>query len=725
VLAGSVERVTFHNEENGFCVLRVNARGHRDFVTVVGHAATISAGEFIRATGEWVNSREHGLQFRARHLRASPPDTAEGLERYLGSGMIRGIGPVYAKRLVAAFGTRVFEVVEAEPEKLRTVGGIGPVRAARIAAGWAEQKIVREIMLFLHAHGVGTARAVRIQKTYGAEAVRLISEDPYRLARDIRGIGFRTADTIAARLGIEPTAPMRVRAGVSHALAEALEGGHCGLPRDELVPLAAELLGVAPDLVLAALAEELASGRVIADRVAGRDCVFLPGLHRAEGVIAERLRRLAARATGSPWGEIEVEKAIGWVEERIGFTLAEGQRAALALAAASRVCVVTGGPGVGKTTLVDAILRVVGAKGARILLCAPTGRAARRLSETSGREALTVHRLLEADPARGGFKRDEERPLDCDLLVVDETSMVDVPLMHALLRALPEGAALLLVGDVDQLPSVGPGQVLADIISSGAVPVARLTEVFRQAARSRIIQAAHALNGGRLPDLSRPAEGEESDFYFVPADGPEAAAARVVEVVRERIPRRFGFDPVRDVQVLCPMNRGASGARSLNEELQRALNPPGDRPTVSRFGWTYAVGDKVMQTENDYEKEVANGDIGFIEAIDTELGEIRVNFDGRAVTYALGELDEVSPAYAVTVHKSQGSEYPAVVVPVTTGHYPMLQRNLLYTAVTRGRRLVVIVGQRKAIAIAARTETAGRRWTRLQELLAPVAAPTR
>lgn len=392
---------------------------------------------------------------------------------------------------------------------------------------------------------------------------------------------------------------------------------------------------------------------------------------------------------------------------------------------ASRVCVVTGGPGVGKATLVDAILRVVGAKGARILLCAPTGRAARRLAETSGREALTVHRLLEADPAKGGFKRDEERPLDCDLLVVDETSMVDVPLMHALLRALPRSAALLLVSDVGQLPSVGAGQVLADIIASGTVPVGRLTEVFRQAARSRIVQAAHALSAGRLPDLARPAEGEESDFYFVPADGAEEAAARVVEVVRERIPRRFGFDPVRDVQVLCPMNRGAAGARSLNEVLQRALNPPGERPTVSRFGWTYAPGDKVMRTENDYEKEVANGDLGFVEGIDAELGEVTLNFEGRTVTYALGELDQVSPAYAVTVHKRQGSEYPAVVIPVTTAHYPMLQRNLLYTGITRGRRLVVVVGQRKAIAIAARTETAGRRWTRLRELLAPAAASTR
>ncbi len=475
VLAGLVERVTYHNAENGFCVLRAKARGHRDVVTVVGHAATISAGEWITASGEWVNDRTHGQQFKARFLKTSAPTSAEGIEKYLASGMIRGIGPVYAKKLLRVFGDKVFDIIEAEPDRLREVDGIGPVRAGRITAAWAEQKAIREIMVFLHSHGVGTARAVRIYKTYGGDAVQVMSENPYRLARDIRGIGFKTADAIAMKLGIDKTALVRVRAGISYALTEAMDEGHCGLPTDHLVPLAEKLLEVPQELVRTALDLELADGAVIADSVGDKCCVFLAGLYRAERGIAERLLQLG---TGKlPWPWIDPEKAIPWIERRTGLVFAESQRSAVALALASKVLVITGGPGVGKTTLVNAILRILSAKGARLLLCAPTGRAAKRMNEATGFEAKTIHRLLEVDPRTGGFRRDSQYPLDCDLLVIDETSMVDVMLMHALLKAMPNTTVLLVVGDVDQLPSVGPGQVLADMIASGVLPVVRLRDV--------------------------------------------------------------------------------------------------------------------------------------------------------------------------------------------------------------------------------------------------------
>ena len=715
VLAGIVERVTFHNTENGFCVLRARARGHRDLVTIVGHAATISAGEWITASGEWVNDRLHGQQFKARFLKASAPTSVDGIEKYLGSGMIRGIGPVYAKKLIRAFGEKVFDTIETEPERLREVTGIGPVRAKRITDAWAEQKVVREIMVFLHEHGVGTARAVRIYKTYGVDAVQVMTENPYRLARDIRGIGFTTADAIAMKLGIEKTAMIRVRAGISFALTEAMDEGHCGLPTEELIPLAEELLEVPSELVCTAFDLELSDGTVIADDVGKTPCVFLAGLHQAERVIADRLVRLLNGKL--PWPRIDQDKALPWVEKRIGLQLAESQKTAIRLALVSKVLVITGGPGVGKTTIVNSILQVLSAKSMKLLLCAPTGRAAKRMTEATGFEAKTIHRLLEVDPRRGGFKRGSDYQLDCDLLVVDEASMVDVTLMQALMKAVPDDAALLIVGDIDQLPSVGPGQVLADVIASSAFPVVRLTEVFRQAAQSRIITSAHKINQGSIPDLSKP-EGD-SDFYFVQADDPETAVPRIVDLVKIRIPQQFGLNPIHDIQVLCPMNRGGVGARSLNIELQAALNPAGDRK-VERFGWTFAPGDKVMQIENDYDKDVYNGDIGYIDDVDPDAGELNASFDGRSVTYGFGELDTLVPAYAATIHKSQGSEYPAVVIPIMTQHYAMLRRNLLYTGITRGKRLVVLVGQKKAIAIAVRNVSGRRRWSKLDEWLRPM-----
>ena len=720
VLAGLVERVTYHNAENGFCVLRIKARGHRELITVVGHAAVIAAGEWVTASGEWVNDHTHGQQFKTRFMRTSAPTSVDGIEKYLGSGMIRGIGPIYAQRLINAFGDKVFDVIEAEPNRLREVTGIGEFRAKRITEGWAEQKIIREIMVFLHSHGVGTVRAVRIFKTYGSDAIQVMTENPYRLASDIRGIGFKTADAIAMKLGIEKTAMIRVRAGISYALTEAMDEGHCGLPTEELVPLAVKLLEVDKELVLTALNLELADGTVIADTVGETPCIFLGGLYRAEQIIAERLQRLINGKL--PWPYIDPEKALPWIEKKTGLSLAESQVTAIRLALISKVLVITGGPGVGKTTIVNSILRILAAKGTNLLLCAPTGRAAKRMTEATGFEAKTIHRLLEVNAKVGGFKRGTDNPLECDLLVIDETSMVDVMLMQALMKAIPDNAALLIVGDIDQLPSVGPGQVLADIIASGSVPVVRLTKVFRQAAESKIITSAHQINRGAIPDLSKP-EGE-SDFYFVQADDPESAVARIVDLVKTRIPHRFGLDPIRDIQVLCPMNRGGVGARSLNIELQKALNPAGERK-VERFGWTFAPGDKVMQIENDYDKEVYNGDIGYIDDVDPDAGELTASFDGRIVTYGFGELDTLVPAYAATIHKSQGSEYPAVVIPVMTQHYTMLQRNLLYTGVTRGKRLVVLVGQKKAVAIAVKNVSGRRRWSKLDEWLGAKSIPAR
>ncbi len=540
-----------------------------------------------------------------------------------------------------------------------------------------------------------------------------MTEDPYRLAKDVRGIGFRTADAIAAKLGMEKTAPQRIRAGISFALQTATDEGHCALPVEALTRLAEQLLEVDAALIRTAISEELVKGEVVSDTIGDETCLFLKGLYLSEQAIASRLIK---RVSGPvPWPDIDLDKAIPWVESRTGKTLAASQREALKRVLSSKVAVVTGGPGVGKTTLLDTILRLLVAKGVRVALAAPTGRAAKRMTEQTGLEAKTIHRLLEIDPKHGGFSRNEENPLDCDLLVVDETSMVDVPLMNALTKAIPAHAGLLLVGDVDQLPSVGSGQVLADIIASGRIPVARLTEVFRQAAESRIVVNAHRINRGQMPEPPKP--GEKSDFYFIEITDPEEGVPKIVQMIKERMPRRFGLDPMKDIQVLCPMNRGVLGARNLNIQLQEVLNP-NPPAKVERFGWRFSPGDRVMETQNDYDREVFNGDLGTVVRIDEEEGALIASFDGREVSYLFGELDTLVPAYATTIHKSQGSEYPAVIIPVVTQHFTMLARNLLYTGVTRGKRLVVLVGQKKAVAMAVRGGQMKKRWTKLRVWLA-------
>jgi exodeoxyribonuclease V alpha subunit len=700
-LAGLVERVTFHNAENGFCVLRLKVKGERELITLIGHTPIVSPGEYASASGNWVTDREHGRQFRAVFVKISPPTTLTGIERYLGSGMVKGIGPIYAGKLVKSFGAAVFDVIEQSPERLREIPGIGEVRARKITSGWADQKVIRSIMVFLHAHGVSTSRAVRIFKTYGQGAIDVVRENPYRLAQDIRGIGFLSADTIAQKIGIAKDSPLRAQAGISYALTEASAQGHCGLPYAELVPLAVKLLDIPDAIIEAAIAQEITDEVLFPDTVEGQPCVFLAPLYYAEQSIAAQIRRLKAGAVSLP--DFDADKAIPWVEQKLSIQLADSQKEAIRLALSSKLLVITGGPGVGKTTLVNSILTIMTVKGVKPLLCAPTGRAAKRLSESTGLEAKTIHRLLEVNPLNGQFKRNAENPLECDLLVADECSMIDVPLANQLLKAVATSTAMILVGDVDQLPSVGPGQFLTDLIDSGAVPVIRLTEVFRQAATSRIVRSAHQINQGVFPSL--PDKGEASDFYLVAAEEPEVIAQTVVDLVQTRLPRKFNVDPVRDIQVLCPMNRGITGARGINQALQEALNPPGEH-SVDKFGNRFSVGDKVMQIENNYDRDVFNGDIGFVTGIDRDEEELAVTFDGRVVTYPFNELDELVLCYATTIHKSQGSEYPVVVIPISTQHYMMLKRNLIYTGITRGKRLVVLVGQKKALPWRSR----GSRW---------------
>jgi exodeoxyribonuclease V alpha subunit len=718
-LSGVIDHVVFHNPENGFGVLRVEADGRRGQITVVGSLPSAVAGEYIEATGEWKQDRDHGLQFKADNIRTTPPHTIEGIEKYLGSGLIKGIGRHYAHKIVEAFGERTLSVIDESPTFLKEIKGLGPRRIQRIRESWQEQKAVRSILVFLQSHGIGTNRAVRIYKTYGDQAVDVVRANPYRLATDIWGIGFKSADEIALRIGFDRASPLRALAAVRYVLQELSDDGHCAYPESEVIGKTMELTGIDRLTITTVIEQGIGEGEFvreapkITENSSWASWLYLKRLYQAETGLAQSLQALCHGR--HPLPAIKVEAALEWVEKKMKIQLAESQRQAIRQSATQKVLVITGGPGVGKTTIVRAILEVFSAKGMVCELCAPTGRAAKRLSETTGQEARTIHRLLEYDPGANGFKRDSRNPIHADLLVVDETSMVDVVLMSQLLQAVPSRACLLLVGDVDQLPSVGPGTVLADIIDSGAVPVVRLTEIFRQAGQSWIVRAAHRVKNGEMPE---PAPDKQGDFFLVEANTPEAVLDRIVTLVRERIPARFRLDPLRDIQVLTPMNRSELGSRNLNAKLQDILNPltpSGEkRPNqIERFGWTFRLGDKVLQTVNNYQKDVFNGDIGRVLSIDLDDQEMIVDFDNRRVSYEFGELDELALAYAMTIHKSQGSEYPAIIIPLHQQHFIMLQRNLLYTGITRGKKLVTLVGTRRALALAVQRQDTARRYTGL------------
>ncbi len=711
-LEGVLERITYANEENAWSVVKIAVQGKRDPVTVVGNLLGVQPGESLRVVGAWVTDKKYGPQFRARSYTTLTPATIMGIQKYLGSGMVKGVGPVMAERLVERFGMETLEVIDAHSERLTEVDGIGPKRSAKIKEAWASQKQIREVMVFLQSHGVSTLLAVKIFKQYGSRSITVVKENPYRLALDIYGIGFKTADKIAGNLGMSPTSPRRAEAGVLHVLGEFADEGHIYYPRDRLVASAGEVLQIDATVIEQAVTDLAASEHLVLESVGeGTEGVFLKSLHAAETAGAAILRELLATAPAPI--TIDIDRAIAWAEAEQKLTLAPEQREAIRQAVTSKVLVVTGGPGTGKTTLVNSIIQILEKKGRRILLAAPTGRAAKRLSETTGHDARTVHRLLEFSPKGMVFERDRHNPLEADLVILDEASMIDTVLAYHVLKAIPPAAQVILVGDVDQLPSVGPGSVLKDVIDSGAVPVVRLRHIFRQAEQSQIVVNAHKINRGEMPGFG--GKDERSDFYFVERAEPEEVLATIKDLVKERIPKKLGFDAVADVQVLTPMHRGLLGAANMNTELQALLNPSG--VTLTRGSRTLRVGDKVMQIRNNYDLDVYNGDIGRIEAIDTTEQEVLVSFDGRSVSYDYSDLDELVLAYACSIHKAQGSEYPCVVIPVHTQHYVMLQRNLLYTGVTRGRKMVIAVGSRKALAIAVKNAKTAARFTRLGALL--------
>ena len=711
-----VERITYQNPQNGYTVLKCRVNGCQDLVTLVGTMPEVHVGSVLRAGGYWKVDAKYGKQFEVKEAEETLPATVYGIEKYLGSGLVRGIGPKFASRIVKEFGSDTLKVIEDDPERLLQVPGIGKVRVERIRKSWQEQKEIRNIMLFLQSHNVSTGHATKIYKTYGNESIAVVQENPYRLADDIWGIGFRTADTIAEKLGFDREKPVRLRSGLLYMLNRLADTGHCYATRSQLLKTGEELLSVGGTLLSEVLDSMIRAEDVITEPIpeGTEPAIYLPPFYHAERGTVRRLSEIAEAAPSV------IVKTAGLAERISGKTGIEYdhlQMEAIRSAAVSKVFVLTGGPGTGKTTTTLGILTAFQSAGARILLAAPTGRAAKRLAETTGMEAKTIHRLLEFKPPEG-YQRNEEKPLDGDVLIVDECSMIDIMLMYSLLRAIPDHMTLICVGDVDQLPSVGAGNVLRDLIESDCFPVARLTKVFRQAQKSRIVTNAHRINAGQMPDLSN---GRDTDFFFVEEEDPEKAAERISELVKTKLPRYYRITPA-DIQVLTPMQRGAVGASNLNMILQQAVNP-GDSG-LRRSGTLYREADKVMQIRNNYEKEVFNGDVGRILSIDLENRELSVLFDGRTVTYDATELDELTLAYATTIHKSQGSEYPVVVMPIMMTHYVMLQRNLLYTGVTRAKRALVLVGMAKAIRFAVRNVTVHRRNTMLKERLRRAVLPT-
>ena len=694
-----VERITYQNSLNGFTVLKCAAKGFADLVTVVGTMPDTNVGSVLLLQGFWKVDSKYGRQFSVETFEEVLPATVLGIEKYLGSGLVKGIGPNFAKRIVNTFGVDTLNVIEEDPEKLLTVPGIGKIRVERIKKSWADQKEIKNIMIFLQGHGVSTSHATKIYKTYGNDSVKTVQENPYRLADDIWGIGFKTADTIASKMGFGHEKYERLRSGLMYTLNHLADEGHCYATREMLMNTGSELLEVNSSLLEEALDRMIREETVKTEALEDEQgiAIYLPPFYFSEVGAARRLQKIAGTSR-------KIQVKTGPAENDFPYDIA--QILAIETAAQSKVLILTGGPGTGKTTTTRGILKAYKTARANILLAAPTGRAAKRLSETTGMEAKTIHRLLEYKPPEG-YQRNEENPLDGDVLIVDECSMIDIMLMYNLLKAVPDTMTLIMVGDIDQLPSVGAGNVLRDVIESGAFPVIRLTKIFRQAQSSRIITNAHRINKGLMPDLSN---GKDTDFFFIEKENPEEAADEIVNLVKTRLPQHYRI-PSSAIQVLAPMQRGVVGATNLNQMLQDALNPAGDG--LKRGGFLFKTHDKVMQIKNDYDKEVFNGDIGEVSDINLEDRELTVSFDNRSVVYDSSELDELVLAYAATIHKSQGSEYPVVVMPILMTHYVMLQRNLVYTGVTRAKKLLVIVGTKKALSMAVRNTSIDKRNTLL------------
>lgn len=712
---GTIERIVFHNPENGYTVLKVQPdKKHACAETMVGHLAAPRIGCRMRFQGQYINNPRFGRQFSFDLADEIMPATVESIRLYLGSGLFKGIKLETAARIVEHFGLDTLRILDEEPERLGEVRGIGEKKLALIRDGWSEHQAMRDLLLFLQPHGITAACAVRIYRAYGDEALQITRENPYRLAMDIRGIGFITADAIALKLGFTPTHPLRLQAAALYTLTKASEEGHVYLPRQLVIERVCKLTGADPELVEPAILELEAGQRVACEQFEDGDSgVYLQRFHYCESKTAYYIQRLlrSPRTVVFKNPQKEVASALA----KINLVLAPAQETAVMAATQCRALVITGGPGTGKTTIINAIIKVYEGARAKILLAAPTGRAAKRMSETSGREAMTIHRLLEYSPGDDKFYRNEDCPLACGLLIIDEASMMDTLLFYHLLKAVPPGATLILVGDANQLPSVGPGNVLGDVIASGIVRVVELNEIFRQSAESEIICNAHLINRGKRPNLERNPE-RISDFYFIPKDDPDEAADFMVDLIKYHIPRRFGLDPVNEIQLLTPMHKGAVGAASMNSRLQAALNP--NAIEIKRGERSFRLHDKVMQIRNNYDKDIFNGDMGRIVYLDPRGRKLSVDFDGVTVPYDFDELDEIIPAYAISIHKSQGSEYPAVVIPLTMQHYILLQRNLIYTGVTRGKKLVVLVGEAKALEIAIANNKTSKRFTRLAARLA-------
>ena len=715
-LEGSVERITFHSEENHFTIAKMKIKGRRDLLTIVGHLYSLTPGEVLKVQGSFERHPKYGQQFRITHYESVIPATVVGIEKYLGSGLVKGIGPEMANRIVKKFGLETLNIIEKDIQKLAKVEGVGPKRIGQIKEAWKEQKEIRRIMIFLQGYGVSTGLATKIFKTYGQQAVTRLQENPYTLATDIFGVGFLTADRIAEKMGMAKEALIRLEAGLIYILQQKSEEGQVCLPEEALMPAAATQLAVDSHLIDQAL-KGLIEKKVLHTQQTegGTLLIFLPYLDFSEEGIARRMKALVKAKTRM---EAKAEEILVQVEKTLRLRLSAKQKEAVHKALSQKVLIITGGPGTGKTTIIRSILEIYKQLDRRCVLMAPTGRAAKRLAEVTHFPAATIHRGLGYNPKMGGFQKDEDHPLPADLVVIDEASMVDTSLMFHLLKAVPDQAVLILVGDVFQLPSVGPGNVLADFIESGRIPVVHLDQIFRQGEGSLIVVNAHRIHQGEMPILVREEEGRNKEFYFLDQEDPEKAARWILEMVQEKLPKRYSFDPLQDIQVLTPMYKGAVGAENLNQFLQEHLNP--DQRSIQRGPRLYKIGDKVMQIRNNYDKDVFNGDIGRLSKIDRENQEVWVNFDGRFVVYDFSELDELVLAYAISVHKSQGNEYPAIVLPVMIQHFILLQRNLIYTAVTRAKRVVVLIGTRKALAIGIKNNKPQLRHSFLKERLIKV-----